>query len=382
MWEAGTQTHAVRMLPSPPTSARVGERTRDVQGVALVLLSAASFGAVAVLCQLAYHCGVSVLGLLLGRFVVAGTVLWVIVIAGRRPLPSGRGLLNGVALGAGYSSMALCFAASLRHIEAGLADLLLFAYPVLVSVGAAALGRERFGTRRAVALASAAAGIVLALTGAGTGAIDPIGAGLALTAALIYALYVLASASLLATIDPLVLAASVATGAAIMFCADAAIHGQLAPRGGVSGAVLVVAVALSSSVLGTGAFMAGVRRLGASRASIVSSAEPALTAAFAFAAFGDRFGTVQLLGAGLVLASVPILELRRRQPRSHRRASRPATSGPHNSLHNHNTEKGPSDGHHQRHQTAGTRHHPQPTRPQRAPHPTHLRGGEADARRH
>ena len=40
--------------------------------------------------------------------------------------------------------------------------------------------------------------------------------------------------------------------------------------------------------------MAGVRRLGASRASIVSSAEPALTAAFAFAAFGDRFGTVQL----------------------------------------------------------------------------------------
>ena len=47
MCEAGTQTHAVRMLPSPPTSARVVERTRDVQAVALVLLSAASFGALA-----------------------------------------------------------------------------------------------------------------------------------------------------------------------------------------------------------------------------------------------------------------------------------------------------------------------------------------------
>jgi hypothetical protein len=108
-----------------------------------------------------------------------------------------------------------------------------------------------------------------------------------------------------------VLAASVATGAAITFFADAAGHGQLAPRGGLTGIGLVVAVALSSSVLGTSAFMAGVRQLGASRASIVSSAEPALTAAFAFAAFGDRFGTVQLLGAGLVLASVPILELKR-----------------------------------------------------------------------
>jgi drug/metabolite transporter (DMT)-like permease len=84
---------------------------------------------------------------------------------------------------------------------------------------------------------------------------------------------------------------------------------------------LVVAVALSSSVLGTSAFMAGVRRLGASRASIVSSAEPALTAAFAFAAFGDRLGAAQLVGAGLVLASVPILELKRTRFHSRQQAS-------------------------------------------------------------
>jgi drug/metabolite transporter (DMT)-like permease len=329
MCGSGTQTHAVGMLPSALTSDRIVVRTRDMQAVAVVLLSAALFGAVGVLCQLAYHTGVSVLGLLLGRFLVAGTVLWVIVIALRRPLPSRRGLLTGVALGAGYSSMALCFAVSLKHIEPELADLLLFAYPVLVAIGAVVLGRERFRLRRAVALAAATAGIALALTGGGTGVTDPLGVGLALAAALIYALYVLASSSLLGTTDPLVLAASVATGAATMFCADAAIHGQLVPRGGASGIGLIVAIALSSSVLGTTAFMAGVRRLGASRASIVSSAEPALTAAFAFAAFGDRFGTVQLFGAGLVLASIPILELRRKRPSSRRRPAEPAVSGAH-----------------------------------------------------
>ena len=163
MCEAGTQTHAVGVLPSPLTPDRVVERTRDVQAVALVLLSAASFGSLAVLCQLAYHSGVSVLGLLLGRFLVAGTVLWLIVIAGRRPLPSRRGVLTGVALGAGYSSMALCFAASLKHIEAGLADLLLFAYPVLVAIGATTIS-EHFSGRRAIALVTATAGIALALT--------------------------------------------------------------------------------------------------------------------------------------------------------------------------------------------------------------------------
>ena len=100
-----------------------------------MLLSAALFGALAILAQLAYATGVSVLGLLLGRFTVAGAVLWLIVLVLRRPLPSHRGLLTAVALGAGYSSMALSFAASLKHIEADLADLLLFAYPVLVSLG-------------------------------------------------------------------------------------------------------------------------------------------------------------------------------------------------------------------------------------------------------
>ena len=311
------------MLTSPRT---VVARTRELRAVALVLLSAALFGSLGVLAQLAYGTGVSVLGLLLGRFTVAGAVLWLIVLALRRPLPSRRGLLTAVALGAGYSSMALTFAASLKRIEADLADLLLFAYPVLVSLGAVVLGRERFSSRRAVALAVTSAGIGLALTGGGTGVIDPLGVALALASALIYALYVLVSSSLLRTTDPLVLAASVSTGAAITFLADAAVHGQLAPRGGVAGDSLVVAVALSSSVIGTSAFMAGVRRLGASRASIVSSAEPALTAAFAFAAFGDRFGTVQLAGAGLVLASVPILEVKRTRPRGRSNNSRNSAS--------------------------------------------------------
>jgi drug/metabolite transporter (DMT)-like permease len=342
------------MLTSPPT---IVARTRDLRAVALVLLSAALFGSLAVLAQLAYGTGVPVLGLLLGRFTVAGAVLWLIVLVLRRPLPSRRGLLTAVFLGAGYSSMALSFAASLKHIEADLADLLLFAYPVLVSLGAAALGRERISPRRALALAAATGGVALALTGGGTGMIDPLGVGLALASALIYALYVLASSSLLSTTDPFVLAASVSSGAAITFFADAAIQGQLAPRGGLTGAGLVIAVALSSSVIGTSAFMAGVRRLGASRASIVSSAEPALTAAFAFAAFGDRFGTVQLVGAGLVLASVPILEVKRTRSDSHRRASRPDARRSHHSLRDHHIEKGTTSGHPQRHQTACGRQH-------------------------
>jgi drug/metabolite transporter (DMT)-like permease len=274
----------------------------------LVLVSAACFGALGVLTQLAYRTGVPVLGLLWGRYLLAAGVLWLLVGALRRPLPSARGVLVGLALGAGYSAQALLFAASLKHLEAGLADLLYFAYPAVVAVGATALRRERWSRRRASAVVAASAGIGLALAGANT--VDPRGVALALAAALGYAAYVLASSSLLKGIDPLALATLICSGAAIALGADALAHGQLTPHVGLVGVLLVIAVALVSTVFGIGSFLAGVKRLGPSRASVASSVEPALTAAFGFAAFGDRFGRIQLLGVSLVLASVPILELR------------------------------------------------------------------------
>ena len=278
--------------------------------VALVLVSAACFGALGVLTQLAYRAGVSVLGLLCGRYAFAAVVLWLLVWVLRRPLPSGRGVLLGLALGAGYSVQALLFAASLKHLEAGIADLLYFAYPAMVAVGAAVLRRERWSRRRGAALLAASVGIVLALTGGSS--IDPLGVALALAAAFGYAAYVIASSSLLKGIDPLVLAALLCSAAAVVLSPDALAHGELTVRVGVDGVLLVAATALVSTVLGIGAFLAGVRRLGPSRASIVSSVEPALTIAFGFAIFGNRLGAVQALGTALVFASVPILELRPR----------------------------------------------------------------------
>jgi len=234
-------------------------------------------------------------------------------------LPPGRGILLGMALGAGYAVQALLFAAALKHLQAGLADVLYFAYPAMVAVGATVIRRERWTRRRGAAVVAAGGGIGLALTGGS--AIDPLGVALALAAAFGYAAYVIASSSLLKGIDPLALAALLCTAAAVVLSPDALAHGDLTASVGVDGVLLVVTAALVSTVLGIGAFLAGVRALGPSRASIVSSVEPALTAALGFVAFGDRLGLVQMLGVGLVFASVPILELRLR-PASRREPHR------------------------------------------------------------
>ncbi len=165
--------------------ALIAPQPRGRHGVALVLVSAVCFAGLGVLSQLAYHAGVSVPGLLWGRYLLAAGALWLLIGARRRPLPSARHALVGVALGVGYSVQALLFAQSLRHLEAGLADLLYFAYPALVVIGASALGQERWSGRRTGAVVAAASGIALALIAGGP--LDLLGAALALLAALGYA---------------------------------------------------------------------------------------------------------------------------------------------------------------------------------------------------
>ena len=121
---------------------------RERSSIALVLVSAVCFAALGVLTQLAYRAGVSVLGLICGRYLIAAAALWVLVRVLRRPLPSRRGMLVGAVLGAGYSLQALLFAAALKRLEAGIADLLYFAYPAMVAVGATVIRRECWSRRR------------------------------------------------------------------------------------------------------------------------------------------------------------------------------------------------------------------------------------------
>src|ERR1700749_3547037 len=149
----------------------------------MCLASGAAFGAMAVFGKLAYGEGVTVGTLLAVRFAIAAALFWALLLAsgGAREVRavSRRDLRTGLALGAcGYAVQAGCFFAALDRIDASLLSLLLYTSPARVAVAAVALGRERLDGRRVLALALALGGLVLVLAGAGTGALDPVGAAL------------------------------------------------------------------------------------------------------------------------------------------------------------------------------------------------------------
>ena len=158
-------------------------------GTLFCLGSGAAFGAMAVFGKLAYGEGATVGTLLAVRFALAAGLFWVLVAwrGGACGLPR-RDVWFGLALGAcGYALQAGCYFAALSRIDASLLSLLLYTFPAIVAGAAVALGRERVDGRRAIALALASGGVALVVAGAGAGALDPLGAALALAAAVVYA---------------------------------------------------------------------------------------------------------------------------------------------------------------------------------------------------
>jgi drug/metabolite transporter (DMT)-like permease len=192
----------------------------DGMGPALCLVSAACFGAMAIFGKLAYEAGVAPSVLLMVRFALAAAALGAMLLLrpGLRAAPVRPGrrvLLIAVGLGAiGYAAQASLYFAALQRMDAAPLSLILYTYPVLVTVAAALLGRERLTRTRGVALAAASGGMLLVLLGAGGTGFHSLGALLAFAAALTYTVYILVADTVVHRLPPVVLTALVMTGAA------------------------------------------------------------------------------------------------------------------------------------------------------------------------
>ncbi len=288
-----------------------GTASRERLGIALCLVSACGFALMAIFAKEAYAAGVGVTTLLAVRFVLASGAFWAIAAVRRPARPPRRVLLGALALGAiGYAAQAGLFFSALEHIDASLTSLLLYTYPALVFCGAVALGRERATRTKIGALVLASAGAALVLLGGDPGSLEAIGVVLGLGAAVAYSTYILVADTVVERIDPFLLSAMVATGAAVTFVVAGVGSGSLDFGFDAVGWVHILGIALFSTVVAMSTFFLGLERVGASTASIVSTVEPVVTVALAVAVLGEALGPAQVAGGALVLAAVVALQRR------------------------------------------------------------------------
>lgn len=279
-------------------------------GALLVVASAAGFATLPIFIKIAYAAGANTLTVLTLRFMLAALFLWIILIPlGISPRITVKNAIKLCLMGIiGYGSMSFLFATSLQYLSASLAEMLLFTYPILVSILSFAMGDEKFNWQKGTALLICVAGLFLIL-GVSLTNISQLGIALGLGSAIVYSCYIMISKSVLKNIHSLVATTYVCSAAALFFTAYTWKTEQLILALPTVGWLALLGIASFGTIVGILGFFAGLSKIGVSNASIISTAEPVIAVLFSVAMLGEHLTLLQTVGGILIVASILVLQL-------------------------------------------------------------------------
>jgi drug/metabolite transporter (DMT)-like permease len=303
------------------------DRRRAI-GIVLILVSACGFGSGGLFAHPVYEAGVGWQVLSAWRFGFGALLAWGWLLAFRERrrglrLIDRRTAVVAVALGVLYVGNSGTYYAGLETVPVGLAALIVYVYPAVVAVMTLRFGRRLSGRRPWLALGLALVGVVLALGGVPAGTMPPLsGVALIVASPLIYSIWIVLSARLSgerrnAVGDEGAEGADAAAATALMMTATAAVYwlsdlalGQPVtpdriPVGAWPG---LIGVGVVATFVAIQTFYAGVRRIGAAQAALVSTIEPAWTIALAALLFGQSLAPIQLAGGALIIIGVIIAQ--------------------------------------------------------------------------
>jgi drug/metabolite transporter (DMT)-like permease len=275
-------------------------------GIFLILVSAASFGTLAIIGRYAYAAGMDVTTVLFLRFGISAVFMLAWLALRRETLPTGRTLLQLAVMGGlGYVGQAFCYMTAIQYASAGLVALLLYLYPTFVAILSVIFLKARLTRRRLFALGLATLGAALTANPQGgqwTGVL------LAVAAALIYAGYIIVGAGVMKRVSALQSSTVIFASAGLVFGGLTFVRGPHWPTNP-PGWIAVAAIAVVATILPVIAFLAGLKIIGPTDASLLSTLEPVVTVALAALLFGELIQSVMLLGGGLILSAVLLLTL-------------------------------------------------------------------------
>jgi drug/metabolite transporter (DMT)-like permease len=273
-------------------------------GVALVAVSAVSFGCLALFARIALDNGLSLPMLLFLRFAIASLIMFGAAKVQGLNLPTRSQAPKLMLLGTVYVGQAVCFFSALRYIPTNLVSLLLYTYPVLVTLMAWLFLHERLTLIKISCLAMALAGS--ALTIGATGDAKPIGILLGCGSAVFYSIYIVLGSRFMREVNVVAGAAVVMTTTAGAFAIWAAVDDLALPASaeawfGVLGlAVIGTAVAIST-------MFAGLERIGPVNTSTISALEPVVTATLGALFLSENLTGLQVAGGVLIILATIIL---------------------------------------------------------------------------
>ncbi|HMV30209.1 MAG TPA: DMT family transporter, partial [Anaerolineales bacterium] len=277
---------------------------RRLTGIILIAISAASFGTLAIFGRYAYAENIDTFTLLFLRFGFSASFMTMMLILRKEPFPRGRVLAQLIGMGGiGYAGQSFLYLTAIKYASAGLVALLLYLYPFFVAILSMIFLQEKLTRVKAFALALALCGTALTV---GPVSGQPIGAIMAIVAALGYSIYIIVGANVMKHVSPF-------QSSTVIFASASVVYGLLTFTNGIHlpqtnfGWLVIAGIVVVSTIIPVTTFLAGLERIGPTNAAMLSTIEPIITVFLATVLFGDKLAPIVLAGGALILIAVVIL---------------------------------------------------------------------------
>ena len=281
--------------------------SQDKLGIIVSLVSGSSFGTLAIFAKLSYSGGANIPTALFLRFVCAALIFWMyFLLKGEKIKYERTVIVKLLMMGAlGYGSMSAFFLLSASRIPASLTGMLLYLYPAMVTVVSVMLKEERFNLHKGLALTASFVGMLFVL-GVSFENSDALGIIYGLCAPCVYTAYIVMGSRVVKNLEPLKATMYIMTGAAIAYTVFGLFSGTLSFVFSSFTWFMIAGIILISTIMAVVSFWWGVKLVGPSRASIISTVEPLVTVVLAWLVFGEVLTGIQLFGGGLIMLGVII----------------------------------------------------------------------------
>lgn len=261
--------------------------------------------------------GMTALQLVQLRMTLAGLVLALVLLPRQRSLLkcSFQDLARFLPFGLALAVTQFTYLFAISRIPVAAAILLQYQAPVLIAIYGLFFSRGNLSFSLMIALGSAVVGCYLMVGGLGLDmeSMDRAGVVSGLASALAFAAYSLLSEQSMSRHSPwTVVFYALAFGAVIWNIA----HPPLAAFRDSHDAVtwlLVFFIAAGGTIVPFWLYTEGIRRITAARASITATLEPLFAGLIAYLFLNEAMLPAQILGGGMILAALLVLQLRKKE---------------------------------------------------------------------
>jgi len=285
-----------------------GKMEERNKGMVCIFISLIAAATITIISKIALLNGGNPTKILLLRFLIVTVFLVVYMkIKNISWVVSHKSCCALLGLGFAYANVALLFFLAMKYISPSLGSLILYTYPIIVTMTSALFLKEKITISKTIALFFTMIGCVLVI-GTDFSIIDYRGVILAFLTAIFFSLYIVGNKKMLENIPPVVSLAYMTAFCVVFFGVKAFIEGSLNFNYSTADIISALLLAIIPTLIGIMFLFKALKLLGASKTAIISSFEPVVTLMLAYFIIGDRITLIQLVGGGFILSSVYLVK--------------------------------------------------------------------------